>query len=275
MIIIKLKGGLGNQLFQYATAKALALKHKTKLYIDHSSFETYTLHDYGLHHFNIKDKIYQPEPKWLAKIEKKLKLKKKYNEDDHGFRYNEDLKQQNAYKLFLDGYFQCEDYFIDYRKEILEALKITSPLKPITLKTLEDIQSCNSVALHVRRGDYLLHDVHNTDKKEYYNKAMKYVESKVSHPTYFMFSDDINWVKENFSSEHKMVFVDFNDADTNYEDIKLMSNCKHNIIANSSFSWWSAWLNNNPDKIVTAPKHWFNGDMYDFTDLVPKNWIKF
>jgi len=72
-----------------------------------------------------------------------------------------------------------------------------------------------------------------------------------------------------------MVFVDFNDASANYEDIKLMSNCQHNIIANSSFSWWSAWLNTNPNKIVTAPENWFNGDMYDYTDVVPKSWIKF
>ncbi|PSG86522.1 alpha-1,2-fucosyltransferase [Aurantibacter aestuarii] len=275
MIIIKLKGGLGNQLFQYATAKALALRHNTMLRIDHSNFETYKLHDYGLYHFNITDQLYKKEPKWLAKIEKKLKLKTFYNEDDHGFRYNNELKHQKAYKLFLDGYFQCEDYFLEYRQEILEALKITSPLKPITKQTLETINSCSSVALHVRRGDYLLHDVHNTDKAAYYDKAMSYIESKVENPIYFMFSDDIDWVKENFSSKHQMVFIDFNDASTNYEDIKLMSNCKHNIIANSSFSWWSAWLNTNPEKIITAPKHWFNGDMYDFTDLVPKSWIKF
>ena len=140
---------------------------------------------------------------------------------------------------------------------------------------LKQIKESNAVSLHVRRGDYLLHDVHNTDKLEYYTKAMTYLESKVDNPTYFMFSDDIEWVKQNFRSQHKMIFVDFNDAKTNYEDIKLMSNCKHNIIANSSFSWWSAWLNTNPNKIVTAPQVWFNGDMYDYTDLVPKSWIRF
>ena len=275
MIIIKLKGGLGNQMFQYAAAKALALKHQTTLKIDHSSFESYKLHDYGLHHFNIADSFYIKEPKWLIKIQEKLGLIKYYNEDDHGFRYNKALKSLPSKKLVLDGYFQCEDYFKDYRKEILNAFKITSPLKSITLEALKKIKSCNSVALHVRRGDYLLHDVHNTDKKEYYTKAMQYIESNVENPTYFMFSDDMAWVKANFSSKHKMVFVDFNDASANYEDIKLMSNCQHNIIANSSFSWWSAWLNTNPNKIVTAPENWFNGDMYDYTDVVPKNWIKF
>ncbi|MGB6269589.1 MAG: alpha-1,2-fucosyltransferase, partial [Olleya sp.] len=156
---------------------------------------------------------------------------------------------------------------------ILRDFKIVSPLKKQTQKLLTEMTQTNAVSIHIRRGDFLKHDVHNTSKEDYYKEALSVIESKIEQPTYYLFSDDMDWVKANFKTKHKTVYVDFNDATTAFEDIKLMSNCKHNIIANSSFSWWSAWLNTNPNKIIIAPKQWFNGDKYDYTDVVPKSWI--
>ena len=272
MIIIKLIGGLGNQMFQYATAKAIALHNNTVLKLDTSAFKVYDLHDYGLHHFNLNAKEYKQPVKWVKKIQNKFQQRTYYNEDT--FRYNSKLFNINAEQLFLNGYFQSEHYFVKYREALLKDFKITSSIKKATKVMLEEIAKSDSVSIHIRRGDFLKHEIHNTSKEDYYKKAMQLVESKIDKPTYYLFSDDMNWVKSNFKTSYKTVYVDFNDANTSYEDMALMSNCKHNIIANSSFSWWSAWLNTNPNKIVVAPEQWFNGNEYDYTDVVPNSWIK-
>ena len=279
MVIIKLQGGLGNQMFQYASAKAIALHRKQELKIDHSNFETYDLHSYGLDHFNIKaeKQLISSKPTFFNKLALKYGLKKEHTHNETDFKFNENKQIFNikTNDLILHGYYQTEKYFKKYRNEILADFEIKGALKPETEAMLSKIRSTNAVSIHIRRGDYLLHDVHNTAKDAYYKAAMEFIESKIENPIYYLFSDDMKWVKENFKSKHKMVYVDFNDASTNYQDIKLMSNCKHNVIANSSFSWWSAWLNKNPEKLVIAPKVWFNGDMYDYTDIVPETWYKF
>lgn len=152
---------------------------------------------------------------------------------------------------------------------------MVSPLKPITIKIMDYIQSVNSVSIHFRRGDYIGNRIHETDKTEYYKEALNIIQSKVENPVYFVFSDDINWIRENFKTSFETHYIDFNDSESNYEDLKLMSSCKHNIIANSSFSWWGAWLNSNPDKIVISPKKWFNDDMLNYEDVIPQSWIQF
>ena len=279
MVIIKLQGGLGNQMFQYASAKAIALHRKQELKIDHSNFETYDLHSYGLDHFNIKaeKQLIGSKSTFFNKLAFKYGLKKEHTHNETDFKFNENKQIFNikTNDLILHGYYQTEKYFKKYRNEILADFEIKGFLKPETEAMLSKIRSTNAVSIHIRRGDYLLHDVHNTSKDAYYKAAMEFIESKIENPVYYLFSDDMKWVKENFKSKHEMVYVDFNDASTNYQDIKLMSNCKHNVIANSSFSWWSAWLNKNPEKLVIAPKVWFNGDMYDYTDIVPETWYKF
>tara|TARA_R110002051_G_scaffold9348_1_gene37118 strand:+ start:32 stop:853 length:822 start_codon:yes stop_codon:yes gene_type:complete len=272
VVVVKLIGGLGNQMFQYAAAKALALHTKHELRLDLSGFEDYKLRAYGLHHFNINAKPFKQKSKWIRKLENKLKLTTYYNEQS--FRFNPEVFNIINKNIRLQGYFQAEDYFITYRNDILNDFKIVSPLKKQTQNLMVEMAKTNAVSIHIRRGDFLTHEVHNTSKEEYYKEAMTFIESKIEQPTYYVFSDDMDWVKANFKSNHKAVYVDFNDASTAFEDIKLMSNCQHNIIANSSFSWWAAWLNTNLNKIVIAPKQWFNGEQYDYTDVVPKPWIK-
>lgn len=273
MIVIKIKGGLGNQLFQYAIAKAISLETKKKFKLDISIFDWYKLHQYGLYHFNIHPDFYTEAPKWKMKWRKLFTKVVSYNEDFHPFNYNPNLSSTAADFLFLEGYFQTQKYFIKYEKEIRADFEIISPLKPQTQDTLAYMQTVNAVSIHFRRGDYVGNAMHETDKTEYYKSALQLIESRVDNPVYFLFSDDIPWVKENFKSNFETHYVDFNDASTNFEDIKLLSSCQHNIMANSSFSWWGAWLNKNPNKIVIAPKLWFNDKKVNTSDVIPETWI--
>ena len=273
MIIIKIKGGLGNQMFQYAIAKAFSLETKKPFKIDISIFEWYKLHKYGLHHFNIVPKFYIPESKWTIKLKKLFKKVVFYNEDHHSFNYNPKLIETNSDILFLEGYYQSQKYFHKYENEIRSDFEILTPLKQQTSKMVSFMKTVNAVSIHFRRGDYVGNAVHETDKTEYYKAAIQLIESEVNNPVYFLFSDDIPWVKENFTTNFETHYVDFNDASTNFEDLKLMSSCKHNIMANSSFSWWGAWLNNNPNKTVIAPKLWFNDSKINTSDIIPETWI--
>lgn len=275
MIVIKLKGGLGNQLFQYAIARAFSLETNRSFQLDISIFEWYKLHNYGLYHFNIQPEFYTPESKWKMKLKKLFNKIVFYNEDHHTFNFNPNLIHTKSDVLFLEGYFQSQKYFLKYEKEIRADFEIVSPLKQQTIEMVTYMKSVHAVSIHFRRGDYVGNTMHDTDKTIYYKEAIKLIESKVENPVYFLFSDDITWVKENFTTNFETHYVDFNNASTNFEDLKLMSSCKHNIIANSSFSWWGAWLNPNPDKIVIAPQKWFNDDSLDYSDVVPQNWIKF
>ncbi|PIA78015.1 hypothetical protein BFR04_07220 [Gaetbulibacter sp. 4G1] len=273
MVVIRLIGGIGNQLFQYAAAKALSIKHKESLFLDIDAFKTYKTHAYGLNHFNIKEKVYKNNlPKWCKKFFYRFKIYKNYYEKD--FTYNKDFFNQKYINIFLKGYFHSEQYFIKFREELLKDLKIVSPLKKETIELIEAINQSNSVSIHIRRGDYLLHDMHNTSKDVYYKKALNYILNHVENPIYYVFSDDMDWVKENFITNSKTYYVDINDAESSYQDLLLMSNCKHNVIANSSFSWWGAWLNTNPNRIVIAPETWFNDSSIDYSEVVPKSWIK-
>jgi hypothetical protein len=272
MIIVKLIGGLGNQMFQYATAKALAVSQHKPLYVDATAFETYTLHQLGLQHFNLDLQHYKQPKRFVAKWNRFFKKIIQYHEQ----QFNYDISLQNIKNdiLFLNGYFQSELYFNEYENYIREAFEIKSPLKKETRAALELMKKGTAVSLHIRRGDYLQHDIHNTNKEQYYRDAMEYIENKIEDVVYFIFSDDMDWVKENFKTNTETHYMDFNDAASNYEDLKLMSSCQHHIIANSSFSWWGAWLNPNPNKIVIAPKKWFNDETRNYKDVVPASWIK-
>lgn len=143
---------------------------------------------------------------------------------------------------------------------------------------IDIIKSCNAVSLHIRRGDYIsnatTNTIHGTCNLDYYKRAVEYIKKNSVSPIFFIFSDDIDWVKDNLHLNEKHYYIDWNNADTNYEDMRLMSLCKHNVIANSSFSWWGAWLNNNPKKIVIAPQKWFNDSKLNTFDVIPEKRIK-
>lgn len=272
MIVVKLIGGLGNQMFQYAAAKALALEKKQHLQININAFQSYKIQHYSLNHFNITASVYKKSNKFITKFKQYFYKTTYYTENE--FQFNPLFFSLNGDDIILDGFFQSEKYFLKYRTELLHEFQIVSNLKSVTKSNIQQMAQENSVSIHIRRGDYLQHEIHNTDKTAYYAQAIEHIKLTINNPVFYMFSDDMNWVKENFPIDGNVQYIDFNDDATNYEDMKLMSSCKHNIIANSSFSWWSAWLNTNPDKIVIAPKKWFNSEERNYSDVIPVAWIK-
>ncbi|MDR2407204.1 MAG: alpha-1,2-fucosyltransferase [Bacteroidales bacterium] len=167
-----------------------------------------------------------------------------------------------AYDCYLDGYWQNELYFKDCEDIVRRKYQFITPLDLKNNDLKNKICSVNSVSIHVRRGDYLKHKMYlGLCDKDYYVNAISYMKKKIDHPVFFVFSNDINWCKSNLRdviNDSCSEYIDWNKKGKSYIDMQLMSICKHNIIANSSFSWWGAWLNNNIDKIVIAPKKWLN-----------------
>ncbi len=182
--------------------------------------------------------------------------------------------------MFIDGYFQCEKYFCNIRSILLKEFTLKSSLSSYSSSLKKNIESFeNTVSLHVRRGDYVSNkvfsDVHGTCNLDYYKKAIEYISKEFEDIKFFVFSDDIAWTKENIDIEN-VIYVDSEENRIPHEDMYLMSLCSHNIIANSSFSWWGAWLNQNNEKIVIAPKRWFSDDKMQnqSLDIVPSSWIR-
>jgi len=266
-IVTCLIGGLGNQMFQYAAGRALANRLGIPLYIDRRGFEEYKLHQYGLHHFSLNTEDMPPE----------MSLQDLHVVDEKHFHYNPDFFMLGD-GSYIRGYWQTEKYFTDIRSLIFQEFQISTPISIQNQLTLNKINSANSVSLHIRRGDYVSNPeanvIHGTCSLEYYQSALSYMQSNVGDDiVVFVFSDDLTWVAENMNFSLPVIYVANNDADHNYEDLRLMSACQHHIIANSSFSWWGAWLGCNPAKKVIAPKRWFANAPHNTCDLLPSSWI--
>ena len=279
MIIIKIKGGLGNQLFQYAVGRALALHHRLPLKLDLTIFKTYKLHRYLLDQFAIKAEI--------ATEDEIIKLKGRNNVLFSALRKAGLVKRKSYLKekrssyfdasvfknddVYLDGYWQNELYFSDIREELLRDLISISSMSDLGVVYMEGIKKSNSVSLHVRRGNYLNLKNFNVLDINYYMKAVEYMRKNVEKPTFYIFSDDLEWCKNSLGFLDNCIFVD--STKTEIDDLKLMSFCKHNIIANSSFSWWGAWLNQNCKKTVIAPKGWLLNDPGS-SNVILSDWVK-
>ena len=173
------------------------------------------------------------------------------------------------------GYWQSEKFFKDISDEIRKDFSFPKFTSEKNLEILKLIKSYNSVSIHIRRGDYLQNRGFNgLAPLEYYQKAIEYIKNKIENPHFFIFSNDIEWCRKNLSIENSY-YIDWNRGEESYRDMQLMSLCKHNIIPNSTFSWWGAWLNKNPNKIVIAPEKWFNDCVnIDYSNIVPETWIK-
>jgi len=293
--IVKLNGGLGNQMFQYAFSIALGDYWKDEILFDFSYFKETAqgnalVRPFELGVFNTICKPACDEGKQVVDkdnrnlIEKFLWFlrMKKYKPEKNMIR------QKSAYifeKKFLtqsdiyyyDGYFQNEKYFKHFRKTLLQhfSLNAENSLDKKNLEISEMIQKTNSVSIHIRRGDYVTLEsanfMHGLCSLDYYEKAIKYIAKRVKNPHFYVFSDDIDWIQANLKTNYPNTVIDFN-QDRSHFDLELMKNCKHNITANSSFSWWGAWLNENPKKIVIAPKKWIAANQK--CEIVPKRWVK-
>jgi hypothetical protein len=179
---------------------------------------------------------------------------------------------------YFEGYWQSEKYFIEARSTLLEELEVKSPLTGGNLAIANEMERCESVSIHVRRGDYAADPrtlaVHGLCGPDYYKRADAHLQAARGSLVGFVFSDDISWCRQNLKLSMPLRFVDHNDAGRNFEDLRLMSRCKHHVIANSSFSWWGAWLNPREHKVVIAPSKWFATPDRDAKDIVPPGWIR-
>lgn len=254
MISSHLQGGLGNQLFQIAAAHALALRNNTTSCFDLDSCNTPLQGN--------------PSNKYRNNILAKVKnvhvqyWRGTYNEPTFSY-----VELPNIPELVLNGYFQSEKYFIDYKQEIIDLFDMSE--SKLVSDYMLGFRKMNVpvTAIHVRRGDYLKNpEFHPVCSLEYYTNAM----SEIGESNFIFVSDDMEWVKDNFKG-HNIWYSNFTDE---ISDFKLMASCDNNIISNSSFSWWGAYLNPNPNKVVVAPKKWFGPKgPQDTQDIIPNNWV--
>jgi hypothetical protein len=286
VIVINIFGGLGNQMFQFAFALDFILKGEIVKF-NICSANNYNNHD-GYQLKNVFEKINVPiadKRDFFYFMEKigdvttgewayQMKAGKYFIDEGNEFEFLYNSNFCLAHNTFFMGHWQNENYFKHNDNKLKHFFKFNSlsNADAIIKKTQELILSCNSVSIHVRRGDYLKSSTHETLSITYYQKAIRIINNNVTYPFFFIFSDDIAWARFYFKNTN-MFFVNINQKNKSYIDMQLMSFCKHNIIANSTFSWWSAWLNENNEKIVIVPNNWFKtGKKPD--GLLLKNWIK-
>lgn len=289
MIIVKLVGGLGNQMFQYAAARSISWRHGTSLKLDLSFLEgdqtgntprKYELDNYcitaekasrwetitmsGRGKTGLGTTIAQ---KYQAVVDYAVFRERSFNFDPQLFAVPDNV--------YLEGYWQSERYFADIREIIRNEFTVKTPLIDGNMELANEIKAVNAVSIHVRRGDYVLDEktrnFHGICNLEYYLKAEDRVAQTLVNPHFFVFSDDPKWVKDNLKLRHPVRYVSHKGSIA-HEDLRLMSLCSHHVIANSSFSWWGAWLSNNPDKLVVAPERWFNDPSINTSDLIPSDW---
>jgi len=301
MIVLKIKGGLGNQLFQYATGRALSIKLNTELKLDLTFFDdpkysmTYRLHRFNLP-FTIARKVEYSHLLSYSSRSIFSRLLKKLGIKIYPFYKNSHIIEEAIYKIFnnnlsydndyyIEGWLASENYFKDYRNILLKDLDADILLNNENQNLKEIIINTNSVAVHIRRGEYLTNTFFNSIPIIYYRNAIDIISTKIIDPIFYFFSDDIKWVKNEFSNVSNAIFVENNSKFESFyttvgdiADLMLMRTCKHQIIANSTFSWWGAWLNVNPNKKVYYPALWFNNTRaqkdFEKNDFIPISWNK-
>jgi Glycosyl transferase family 11 len=287
MIIVRLCGGLGNQLFQYAAGRRLASVRSAELVLDLGWYTRTPSSDtprvYELGYYPIKARLTTPTEALWSRLHEGRLLRRLPILPRRWRHWSEKTFEFDARVLdlpdntYLDGYWQSHRYF----EEIADSIRTElSPIKNFGTqdeKVASLIAAGNAVSVHVRRGDYVNHQAalqnHGLCSIEYYKAAVAKVLLHVDQPHFFVFSDDPVWTRENLPLPGLATFVDHNGPATAFQDLRLMSLCDHQITANSSFSWWGAWLNSRPNKIVVTPQQWF-ADQRNTQSLRPDNWIR-
>lgn len=288
MVIVRLTGGLGNQMFQYAAGRALADRLAAELLLDTRAFahalalNPYTRRSYALSPFNVRAKLATSAelknwPAWVAEIGMRLSFTRQLFRRwrfESGITYDPDVLALQE-PVCLVGYWQSERYFIDIGDRIRADFALREPLAGANAELLALARSGDSAGLHVRRGDFVsLNDaaqVHGLCSIDYYRRAIGLVRERRPESRFLVFSDDPQWARAELPLDASAVFVTGNDASPE-QDLALMSACKHHIIANSSFSWWAAWLGYSPDQIVIAPTPWYASPKLDARDLAVCRW---
>ena len=289
MVTIRIKGGLGNQLFQYAAAYSLAKRLNQKLELDNSFFPQQSLRGYKIGQLDVScadiTEVRSPlielyKEKYLNKILRKVNIRvlpcgrnTRYLLETRSDIVPEFFSINNA-NIYMDGYYQSERYFKTYKKDLIKQFVPNYPSSQEYERMFSEIANCDSIAVHVRRGDFLnaqndLNPNHYLFGEKYYHNALEYVKENVSNPEFFWFSDDIGWVKQNFGENENFHFVSLHTKHADIDEMMLMKSCNHIIAANSTFSWWASWLNEKKDAIHICPAKRY-GNLY----MIPENWIK-
>ncbi|MBC7409534.1 MAG: alpha-1,2-fucosyltransferase [Arcicella sp.] len=293
IIIIQLQGGLGNQMFQYAFARILAKRNSVTLKLDRSFFDTLSnVQEFTQRNFELgifKNVCTQASSKEIIKLTRLSfinKIKKKlgvyYKSNIYSEPYLDFQSEALSIKapVYIKGYFQSYKYFENQEDLIRETFCFpVGSLEDRNKALLSKLQSETTISVHIRRGDYVTNSktqqFHGNCSLEYYSKAIALLASKTKKFTLVFFSEDSQWVKEQFGNlQYSKLFIDYNTEENSWIDMFLMSSCSHNIIANSSFSWWAAYLNKQNDKIVIAPKKWYANLESNTNDLIPPQWIR-
>ncbi len=277
MITVRLKGGLGNQMFQYALGRVLSIKNKTNLKLDISFFDlrlsNMTKRNYYLDVFNIKAEV-KNKNKILTNIFSLFRKIMGIHGQEKNFNFDPYILSLGP-NTYLEGYWHSPKYFEGYEDVIRKDFTLKNSVAQNIQDLMNEIENQNSLCIHVRRGDYVGNKYYKVVNNEYYKKGIEKISSMTNIGKIYVFSDDINWCKENLSFGAPTMFVGDEYAGIKGEGhMSLMSCCRYFIIANSSFSWWGAWLSNYPDKIVVCPKQWFSNSAIDTNDLIPESWIR-
>jgi hypothetical protein len=300
MIIIRISEGLGNQMFQYALGRMLSEKHHTSLIMDVSFYNHQSpgrsQRKFLLDQFTITAQIAEPSDfqkaglpdttqygvyarftrKLFRLLELRKPIKKKRIILEPNFRFIPDILETSD-NIFLSGVWQSEKYFSAIKPIIQKEFSLKKPLsnRAQDFKRIIDADQC-SVSLHIRRGDYVTglqsSTFHGLCSLEYYKEAIAYIAKDNPQLSLFVFSDDIDWIKSHLQTQFPTTYVSDGHI-PDYEELHLMSLCKHHIIANSSFSWWGAWLGTRENSLTIAPQAWFTSQTIDTKDLIPTSWI--
>jgi hypothetical protein len=293
VVVTRLIGGLGNQMFQYAAGRALALRCGAALKLDLSGFATYAKRRYELGDFPICATPASEADRtglglragaligWGRRFRRLLGIDVESEASpiyrERHFHFDAQVRNLSP-PVYLDGYWQSEKYFFDCAGLLRRELTPMAPLEPENAAMAARIDAVNAVSLHVRRGDYVnepdIGRYHGLCSAEYYQSAVDYIARKAGDIHLFVFSDDQDWVRDNLHFALPSTLVAANPPDRGFRDMQLMARCRHHIVANSSFSWWGAWLNSAPDKVVVAPKRWFRVERNDTSDLIPESWMR-
>lgn len=291
MVIVRLNGGLGNQLFQYATGRAVANRFSQPLVVDDRAFRTDNLRGFCLSRFHADYTLASDNPmveailpparkRWLAYAGWRLRYGNRLTYvKERSLEFDPSLFACGP-GAYLHGYWQSEQYFRDIADLLKQELTVREPVSGENQSWLDEIASGVSVSLHIRRGDYVsdpkANRVHGICALDYYQRALERLSQELGWTSFslFVFSDDPDWVEANWTLPYRLRTVRHNGDSRNYEDLRLMMACHHHIIANSSFSWWGAWLGHHPQRVVIAPKKWFNDPLRSDRSLVPDRWLR-
>lgn len=284
-------GGLGNQLFQYALGRNLAISHNTSLLLDISFYENTINRTFDINNFRISNQYCDSKEIILLRSDSKYLTIKSYIQNffpnfsktklqhikEHSFNFDPKILELPD-NVYLEGYWQSEKYFKQIESTIRSEFELIDPEIGIPEQLKEEILNSNSVSVHFRRGDYVsnpsTYQTHGICSIQYYYKAIRMISDLINNPVFYVFSDDIDWVKTNFRCDSDLRYIQGDSSNSHIIDFSLMRLCKHHIIANSTFSWWAAWLGANSNKKIFAPKKWFNDIFHDTRDIYPDTWIK-